>query len=408
MDVLISADQVLVGRSREPVRDATVHIRDRRIAAVGRADEIAARAPGDAVRLGFPGATVLPGLIDSHVHLAFDGGPDPAATVQRSADEALLPTMAANARRALDGGVTTVRDLGDRGYLAIRLRELVRAGRLAGPRIVASGPPLTVPGGHCWFLGGEVADEAGIRLLIERNAAAGADVIKVMATGGHLTPNGPAMADSQFTREQLASIVAAASAFDLPVAAHAHGTRGIADAVAAGARTIEHCSWIGDGAFEVPDEVIAEIVSRDVVVSPAISRNWRTFPRTFGAEPAEQLLGRLKWMDEQGVRLVAGTDSGVPGAAFGSFVSALEVYRHVGFGNERIIELATTAAAAALGLENATGRIAEGLAADLVVVDGDPLADLGALHDARLVVAEGRLHFPAAPRTGSRDDDQRE
>jgi len=392
MDMVISADRVHAGRARRVITDGGVLVRGDRIVAVDQLEHVLAQASVGVTRLAFPGATLLPGLIDSHVHLAFDASPDPASTVLNSTDDELLRLMMANANRLLSTGVTTVRDLGDRGGLAMRLRDLVASGVLLGPRIVAAGAPLTLPGGHCWFLGGEAAGADGIRAMVERNAKAGADLIKVMATGGHLTPNGPAMWESQYSEEELRLVVAEAARFGLPVAAHAHGTQGITDAVAAGVSTIEHCTWLGNGDFDVPEAVIDEVKARRITVSPAISRNWRVFPQRFGAEIAEKVLNRLRWYDEHGISLIAGTDAGVPGATFDKFVSALEVFQHVGFSNSRVLELATTAAAEALGLIETTGHISIGMDADLLVVDGDPLVELGALRDVRLVMARGRLH----------------
>lgn len=392
MDVLITADRVLAGPELNVLTGGAVLVRDGRIAGVGEPARI---APGPVTRLDFPGATLLPGLIDCHVHLAFDASRDPAATVMRCGDGELLPLMAANARRLLDIGVTTVRDLGGRGGLAMRLRDLVAEGALPGPRILAAGAPLTMPGGHCWFLGGETPGPDGIRAVVERNAEAGADLIKVMATGGHMTPDGPTMWESQYSAGELRTVVAEAARFDLPVAAHAHSTQGIADAVAAGVSTIEHCTWLGGSGFEVPDAVVSEIVARGITVSPAISRNWRAYSRRFGAEATQQMLDRLRWYDENGVPMVAGTDAGAPGARFDQFAGALEVFTHVGLGNGRALELATTAAAAALGLRERTGQLTVGADADLLVVGGDPLAGLEALRDVRLVVARGRLHLPA-------------
>lgn len=395
MDMVISADQVLAGLERRAITRGAVLVRDGQIAAVDQLEPVLAQASGNTTHLEFPEATLLPGLIDSHVHLAFDAGPDPASTVLNSTDDQLLVMMAANANRLLGTGVTTVRDLGDRGGLAMRLRDLVADGVLPGPRIVAAGTPLTVPGGHCWFLGGEAAGADRLRAIVERNAEAGADLIKVMATGGHLTPEGPAMGESQFTREELRLVVAEAARFGLPVAAHAHGTQGIADAVAAGVSTIEHCTWLGDGGFDVPGAVVDKLVAGQITVSPAISRNWRVFPQRFGTEITEQLLSRLRWYDEHEIPVIAGTDAGVPGAAFDEFVSALEVFHHVGLSNDRVLELATTAAAEALGLIETTGHLSAGTDADLLVVGGDPRTELDALRDVRLVAARGRFHVPA-------------
>jgi imidazolonepropionase-like amidohydrolase len=233
-----------------------------------------------------------------------------------------------------------------------------------------------------------------MRAAVRRNAEAGADVIKVMVTGGHLTPGGAGMWDSQFGTEELRLVVEEARRFGLPVAAHAHGTEGIASSVAAGVATIEHCTWLRDGGFDAPVELVAEIVDRGIHVCPAISRNWRGFGRRFGEDVAAELFARLHWMDEQGVRLVAGTDTGVPGAVFGDPVGGLEVFQHAGFRRERIVEMSTVAAAGALGLAGGVGRLAEGYRADVLVVAGDPLADLAALRDVRLVLAGGRPHVP--------------
>jgi imidazolonepropionase-like amidohydrolase len=395
VELLVSAGQVLAGQRGERIADGAVLVQEDKIVAVGRPDEVTTLATPDVTRVHFPNGTLLPGLIDAHVHLAFDAGPDPVAALTNDDDVAVLLGMAARARKLLDSGVTTVRDLGDRGGLAVRLRDSIADGMLPGPRILAATAPLTLPGGHCWFLGGEVEGEQAIRDMVQRNAENGADVIKVMATGGHLTPGGAAMWESQFTTEELRVVVEEARRFGLPVAAHAHGTPGITSAVEAGVDTIEHCTWLGGSLFDVPAAVVSQIISQGIHVSPAISRNWRGFPKRFGEEAATGLLNRLRWLDEQGVQLAAGTDAGVPGAVFDDFVGGLEAFQHVGIPNGRIIELATVNAAAAVGLAGSVGQLAVGLGADLLVVDGDPLSDLAALRQVRLVLSRGRPHVPA-------------
>lgn len=136
---------------------------------------------------------MLPGVINAHVHLAFHGGPDTVATLRATEDAALAAAMAQRAQQMLACGVTTVRDLGDRGGLAARLRDRIAAGELPGPRILTSGAPLTIKQGHCWFLGGEVAGPGELRPRVRALASAGVDLIKVMASGGQLTPNSPPM-----------------------------------------------------------------------------------------------------------------------------------------------------------------------------------------------------------------------
>jgi imidazolonepropionase-like amidohydrolase len=397
VELLISAGQVLTGPSGQRIPDGAVLIRDRVLVAVAGRAEVEAQASADAVSVSFPAGTVLPGLVNCHVHLAFDAGPDPAAAVQAADDTTLLLGMAGRALELLDCGVTTARDLGDRGGLAMRLRDAIAGGLLPGPRILAAGAPLTVPGGHCWYLGGEVDGEQSIREMVRRNARDGADLIKVMVSGGQTTPGGAAMWESQFGADEVRVVVDEAHREGLRVAAHAHGTEGIAAAVAAGVNTVEHCTFLADGGVFRPSEDVAEqLAGAGIHVCPTTSPNWRRLAQFIGPERAEQLQGRLRWLDDRGVRLVFGTDAGLPGSVFGDVVGSLGLYRHLGFPAERIVEMATVDAAAALGLADHLGRLGPGMSADVVVVDGDPLVDLDALGRVRLVVARGRAHVPAS------------
>jgi imidazolonepropionase-like amidohydrolase len=411
---LITAGQVLTGPAGECVDDGAVLVDGDTIIAVGARGEIerrvaagadgpgAGRAEGRGAgggegwgaggvrRLDFPGQTILPGLINSHVHLGFDASMAPVEHLQETGDEDLLAGMAERARQCLDAGVTTVRDLGDRNGLAIRLRDAIAAGELPGPRIVAAGPPLTVPNGHCWFLGGVVDGDDAIRERVRLTAGMGADVIKVMVSGGQMTPGSPPMWSSQFSTREVGLIVAEATELGLPVAAHAHGTEAIAAAARAGVTTIEHCTWMREGGgFDRRDDVAATIAAKGIYVCSAMSRGWQAFLARLGPDRAEQVLDRLRWLDGLGVRLIPGTDGGLPNSVFDDFAGALTLYEHLGFPPARIIELATVTSAAALGLAGQTGQVAPGYRADLLVVDGDPLAGLDALHRRSLVLAAG-------------------
>ncbi|MDF3290168.1 amidohydrolase family protein [Streptomyces silvisoli] len=393
--MLITAGRVLIDATGECVAEGAVLIRGGTIIAAGRHTDVESQAqPGEA-RLSFPRSTVLPGLIDAHVHLCFDGGPDPVTMLQGRDDESLLHDMKRRAEQLLSIGVTTARDLGDRGGLALQLASAISQGSAVGPRLICAGRPLTTKGGHCWFLGGEVEGEDEIRSLIQRNIAAGAKVIKVMATGGGLTKGGPASWASQFSPEELAIVVREAHQAGLPVAAHAHGADGIAAAVAAGADTIEHCSWMTRDGFGVREDVLAQIIDKGIFVCPTTSPQWRRLPEIFGPERAEALVGMARQVAQSGARLIAGTDAGVGRAGFDGLVSSLGFYRHLGLPNSRIIEMATGEAARALGLGDVTGRIAPGYSADLLIVDGDPLADLDALRSVNTVFAAGRQYQPS-------------
>ncbi|MFJ9037339.1 amidohydrolase family protein [Streptomyces sp. NPDC102406] len=393
--MLLTAAHVLAGPDRHPLPDGAVLVRDGAIACVGPREEVQRHARPGEPRLAFPAGTLLPGLIDAHVHLCFDGGTEPVATLRQQDDEALFTAMKERARQLVGAGVTTVRDLGDRGGLAVRLAASVAAGETPGPRIVSATAPLTPPGGHCWFLGGEAAGTDEVRRLVRRNIEAGAQVIKVMATGGRLTEGGAESWQTQFGAGELAAVVDEAHRAGLPVAAHAHGTDGIAAAVEAGVDTIEHCTWMTATGTDLREDVLARIVERGIHVCPTVSPHWRTLPRIFGAERAEALFGAVRRMAEAGARLVAGTDAGVQRAGFDGLASSLAFYTHLGVPTDRVLGMATTEAADALGLGAETGQLTAGYRADLLVVDGDPLADLGALGSVEAVVAAGRHLSPS-------------
>jgi hypothetical protein len=250
--------------------DPTVIIDGAVILAAGRGLPV----PDGAQLIDLPGATILPGLVDGHVHLVFDASDDPVGQLAERDDAAAFAAAAGAARRAAQGGVTTVRDLGDRGFLVLGLRDAARTDTTL-PRILAAGPPITTPGGHCHFLGASAAGADGIRNAIRERADRGVDVIKIMASGGNMTPGSrPELA--QYTRDELRAAVTEAHRHGLAITAHAHGTSAITDAVAAGMDGLEHASFMtADGVDEIPGELLATLGRGE----PAISL-------TFGIAPA--------------------------------------------------------------------------------------------------------------------------
>ncbi|PRH78758.1 amidohydrolase [Streptomyces solincola] len=397
--MLITGGRVLTG-SGACLEDGAVLVGGGAIAAVGPRRELEARTSPTTPRLDFTG-TILPGLIDAHVHLVFDGGTDPVAALDAATDDDLLAAMRERAGRLLLSGVTTARDLGDRGCLALRLATEIADGRTPGPRLVAAGAPATTVGGHCHFLGGEVTGEAEIRALVRRNLAAGAGVVKAMVTGGGLTKDGPKIHESQFTPGELAALVDEAHRAGVPVAAHAHGAAGIEAAVEAGVDTIEHCTWMTEDGLDLREDVLRRIIDEGIAVCPTVSPHWRTLPRLFGEERARAMFDTVRRLAEAGTTLIAGTDAGVQRAGFDGLASALTFYAHLGLGHADILDMATTHAATALGLGGTTGKIAPGYRADLLVVDGDPLTDLAALTAVRAVFTAGRRHEPSPASSGA-------
>jgi len=345
-------------------------------------------------RTDYPAATIMPGLIDSHVHLAFDGGPNPAARMRAETDEQQLMLMLHSARQLLGVGVTTARDLGGRGYLAVAVRDAIATGLARGPRLVVAAAPITVTGGHCWFMGGEADSEDDLRRLVRTHHKNGADLIKVMSTGGFMTA-GSAPWYAQFTTAQIAVIVDEAARVDKPVAAHAHGIEGIRRAVEAGVTTIEHCSFVTEtNERRFSEAVAARIAEQGMFVCPTISGIAPYVAELTGIEVG----AHVKALHDMGVRIIAGTDAGIDNNPHYQYVGGLEYLVTLGFTPAQVLVMATTEAAAALGFGAVTGRLAPGYDADLIVVAGDPQADIAVLHELRRVIAQGRDYVPDSGR----------
>jgi imidazolonepropionase-like amidohydrolase len=388
---VLTASRVMTGD--ETVTDGAVVIGDRTVDWVGPAAALPAEHLS-VPRADYPGSTIMPGLIDSHVHLAFDGGPNPAARMRAETGEQQLMLMLRSARELLGIGVTTARDLGSRAYLAVAVRDAIAAGLARGPRLVVAACPITVTGGHCWFMGGEADSEDDLRRLVRTHHKHGADLIKVMSTGGFMT-TGSAPWYAQFTTTQLAVIVEEAARVDKPVAAHAHGTEGIRRAVEAGVTTIEHCSFVTEtNERRFSESLTARIAEQGMFVCPTISGSAPYIAELAGIEVG----AHVKAMHDMGVRIIAGTDAGIDNNPHHQYVGGLEYLVTLGFQPVQVLAMATTEAAAALGLGATTGRLAPGYDADLIVVRGDPQADIAALRDLRRVIARGRDYVPDSGR----------
>lgn len=381
---MLRASRLFDGEAVGLVDNPVVILKGTTIAGVGRAADL---RHGETV-VDFPGATLIPGLIDPHVHLAFDASSDPVKSLAERDDNAVLAAMRIAAKTALRGGVTTIRDLGDRDYLSLALR-----GAADLPTIVASGPPLTTVKGHCHFLGGEVAHSpAELRSAVRAHIERGVDVIKIMASGGTMTP-GSLQERTQFEREALRAAVAEAHLHGIPVTAHAHGLGAVLDAVEAGVDGLEHVTfWAAEGVDTPGYELIERIVSQRV----ALGATAGVLPNMGSVMPAEvsrrmpEIIANFAALYAAGATIVAGTDAGIgPYKPHDVLPYARDRLAAFGMNPVAILRSMTSVAADVCGLGHSKGRLVPGYDADVVVVQGDPIADLSALHRVVAVYSRG-------------------
>jgi imidazolonepropionase-like amidohydrolase len=346
--------------------------------------------------------TLLPGLFDAHSHLVSDGSIGALEAAGAASDEELDAAIERSLRTQVLAGVTTVRDLGDRNYRTVAARDRGTAGL---PRIVAAGPPLTVPDGHCHYLGGEVSGPAEIRAAIAERGDRGVDVIKVMASGGMLTMGTDVMG-VQFSAGELRAVVDAAHDAGLAVLAHAHSLAGIEHALAAGVDGIEHFTGLVQNGQELPDEVLERTAAAGVTVDPTLGVDWAVVEAMPAPPPAIQELAKRTGLDfygfhsqridmvgrmrEHGVRVVTGMDSGAaPTKRHGRIDLAIGDLVTAGYPMAEALATATSVAADACGLANVTGSLRPGLAADVLVVDGDLRDGPDALQSPAAVLVGG-------------------
>ena len=330
--------------------------------------------------------TLLPGLIDCHQHLCFDGNGTLEEQVVSVDDDALSKRAHASASRALAGGVTTLRDLGDRSFVTLPLRNDPSL-----PTILASGPPLTRVGGHCWYLGGGCSGDDELTRAVRDRVERGCDLIKVMVTGGGMTPTFP-MWEPQFSDAELRAVVEEAHRSGLPVAAHCHGVAGIEQALDANADSIEHCTFMtSSGRCEPVDRVVDRLAAADVAVSVTLGRLKHIPLPPMIANNLDVLLETRMRLHAKGATMVVGTDAGISQAkphdvlpnAFADLVES-------GMTPIEALQALTTVAAKVCGVADRKGKLAAGFDADLVAVAGDPFSDVAALTAVASVWRAGR------------------
>lgn len=381
------------------LRDQVIRIGGDRILAVSPASEAARQ--GCSRVLDLSRSTVLPGLIDTHTHLTSD------PTILRYERLGLsIPRLAligaANARRTLLAGFTTVRNLGADGYADVALRDAINAGDVIGPRLVVSGPGIGITGGHCGsnllapeFRQTSLGTADGpdeVRKAVRQNVRYGADVIKYCGTGGVFS-KGTQPGMQQFTPEEVAALVDEARMHGRKVAVHAHGAGGIKVALRAGVDTIEHASLIDDEGIELAKKYKVyfsmDIYNTDYTQSESKRRG--ELPEFIRKDA---MIGEIQRRNferalKAGIRMTFGTDAGI--YPHGDNARQLAVMVRYGMTPMQAIQAATINGADALGWAGQVGILAAGAYADLIAVDEDPLADIRALERVSVVLKGGEV-----------------
>ncbi|HXM35384.1 MAG TPA: amidohydrolase family protein [Pyrinomonadaceae bacterium] len=392
---IIHAGHMLDVKTGRTLDNVWVVIQDGKIVRVGTSAEQGANI------IELPNATLLPGLIDAHTHLTFDpnfGYQELGISVPK---EALIG--AKNARITLMAGFTTIRNVGASGYTDIALRDAVNEGMLPGPHIIASGPALSITGGHCdnnllpyeYHAKSDGAADGieGVQHKVREIIKYGADVIKICATGGVLSKGDDPRA-SQYTIEEMKAIVADAHRLGRRIAAHAHGTQGILWASEAGVDSIEHGSYIDDAAIRM-------MKSKGTYLVPTLYLgDWMTenaakigLPEMYAGKMRTIIpvaRANVKRAFDAGVKVAFGTDAAV--YPHGLNAHEFAVYVKLGMTPLQAIQTATVNAADLLGWSDRIGSLEPGKFADIVAVNGDPTKDVTLLENPMFVMKGGMVY----------------
>jgi imidazolonepropionase-like amidohydrolase len=351
----------------------------------------------DMKTIDLEGCTLLPGMIDCHVHLCLDGSQDPIVTSGAEPVATNVLKAAKFALQTLMAGVTTIRDLGGRDGVDLGLRDAIRSGLIPGPRMLVSGSLICMTGGHGWQIGREANGPEEVRKAAREQIKKGADIVKLMATGGVMTP-GVEPGSAQLTEAELRAGIEEAHKAGRKTATHAMGTNGVLNALRAGIDSIEHGVFLNDEAVSLMAEkqvpfipTLAALINIEVngieagIPAFAVEKTLRVKPHHRAS---------IQLAKEAGVHIAMGTDAGTPFNYHGQNLRELKYLVEQGFTPGEAIESGTGIASKALGLDDQLGSIEEGKLADLIVVEGNPLEEIELLLQAdrlRLIMQGGRI-----------------
>lgn len=394
MTTALRGATLIDGTGADPRAGTTLVMNDGRLVTVGTG-----RPPAGARVIDVDGRVVIPGLFNCHVHLQLDGGASPLVDLAAEPSGMSLLRAARRAGEMLRAGVTTVRDCGAKDWQVIHLRDAVAEGVVEGPRILACGRALCAAGGHAEVLGEPVRGVAEVAGAVRRQLDAGADFVKAMATGG-FGRDGERLDHSELGVDHLREAAQTAHAAGRRLTVHAYGTEGIHDAVLAGADSIEHAAF-------VDDEVLRLLRARGVFTVPTLTNTHRVVTEGLKGGVAPHIVANASaaWPTmlanatrtrRAGVKMAVGTDAGSWLNSHADIATELRLRVQIGASPLEALTMATGWSAECLGVASEVGTLEPGKLADLVVLDGDPLTDLGAIERIHSVFKGGRLVGPGS------------
>jgi imidazolonepropionase-like amidohydrolase len=389
---LIRNVNLIDGLGGEPERDWAVVVEGERISWLGPSSN--APAFGEGLVVDGAGQTLLPGLINCHAHLCNDGAADLFGQVMNDSVSIATIRGVLNAKLALEAGITTIRDCGAASQIAIEIAKAVDQGLIDGPRVRAAGRVVTMTGGHGHFIGREADGPDEVRKAVRAEIKGGAHFIKVMATGGVLTP-GVDPSQTTFQLDELEAAVEEAHKAGRPAASHAIGNRGIKNALKAGIDSVEHGFYLDPEAIDLALKNESFLVPTLIAVDQIVNNGSKRGIPEWVVRKAESESGHHResfvMAVKSGVKIAAGTDAGTPFNPHGDL--SLELAKMVEFGLPPMLALvaATSNAALLLRMQDQIGSIEQGKQADLLLVPGDPLADIAVMQRPTFVMKGGRV-----------------
>ncbi len=403
---LVTADRVFDAKGGLPIEQGAVLMRGSEIVAVGRANEVRAPEGASVERHDYPGATVLPGMVDCHTHNNGFGDGRGGEELAELADEVLTVQAAGNARRSLFSGVTTIRENGPKNVTMFRVRDAINEGLTVGPRMVLCGRPVSIIGGHMGYFGGEVTGVEGVRALTRQLIKEGADYIKITATGGSTPTSFPLL--PSFNVDELRAATDEAHKFGKLTATHSTSTQGVINSLDAEVDMIIHC------VFKEPDDrdnfrfdIAERIGEQGAYVNPTLhvgrARVWSLIEKQHDSGLSEEesvaldeakraldvRLEQNRRMIEMGLKVITGSDSSWGDYQLGNTVYESESLVHAGYSHLQGVMSVTKWAAEALGVDDVVGTLEPRKQADVLVVRGDPTEDVNALWDVEDVFFRG-------------------